>query len=403
MEISGYEREMLEGRHGQAKKFAMEILYKLGRAYGADRFIQVASAHIMAHYGSLHDAGLELAEKFVTLGGKFCIPTTADPLSICHRHWRELGIEEAYFHKQQRLERAVLKLGVQPAWTCTPYYVGNLPRFGQNVSWAESSAVAFANSVIGARTNRTPAGLNYCAAITGRMPNIGLYREENRNGQVLVEVKAGELSTLDYNALGYLVGKIVGNKIPVLDGLQPSASVDHLKYLGAAAASSGVVALYHAIDITPEATGRDPFGGKRPQEVFTIDRDQLQKAKQEMTTAQAEPEVVAVGCPHYSISELRTLSQLLEGRRIKKNKQLWVYTSEMTYNLAKKMGYAAIIEGAGGTFLEGNCLVISPLGKRSVRTIMTDSAKFAYYLPSEHNLKIRFSSTAECVQAIIED
>jgi predicted aconitase len=403
LRLTHHEQEMLEGRHGEAKKFAMTVLAELGTIYGADGFVEVVSAHIMAHYGSLHDAGLELAERFVAMGGKFCIPTTEDPASVSFRLWRKLGIDEAYYRKQKQLEDAVMALGAQPVWTCTPYLVGNLPRLGQNVSWAESSAVSFANSVIGARTNRTPAGLNYCAAITGRMPNMGLYKTENRYGEVLVKVRAGELSKLDYNALGYLIGKTVGNKIPVLDGLGQSATVDHLKYLGAAAASSGAVAMYHAMDVTPEATGRDPFGGTGLQKVITIDRNKLQKAKQEMTTAQGGPDAMVVGCPHYSLQEIQTLADLLDGRRIEKNKALWVYTSGSVYDLARKMGYVETIEASGGTLMEGNCLVISPMGKANFKTLITDSAKFAYYLPSEHDLKVIFASTEECVQAILAD
>jgi len=317
MELTKYEQEMLEGKHRKAKKFAMNILVKLGRIYGADKMVEVVSAHIMAHYGSLHDAGLELAENFVEMGGVFCIPTTEDPASISFRHWKEIGIEQDYYEKQQRLLAAIMKLGAQPVWTCTPYLVGNLPRYGQNVSWAESSAVSFANSVIGARTNRNPAGLNYCAAITGRMPYMGLYKEENRFGMVSVEIKAGDLSSLDYNTIGYIVGKAVGNKIPVLKGIPHTVSVDNLKYLGATAASSGSVALYHAIDITPEASGKDPFGGAKPEEILKINRDSLQKAKEDLNTAFGEPDVVALGCPHYSIQEIQKVAKLLKGGKIK--------------------------------------------------------------------------------------
>lgn len=183
MELTKDEQEMLEGKHGKAKEFAMSVLVKLGEIYGADRMVDVVSAQIMAHYGSLHDAGLELSERFVEMGGRFCIPTTEDPASVSFRHWKEIGIDQEYYYKQQRLSAAIMKLGAEPVWTCTPYFVGNLPRYGQNVSWAESSAVSFANSIIGARTNRNPAGLNYCAAITGKMPYMGLYKEENRKGK----------------------------------------------------------------------------------------------------------------------------------------------------------------------------------------------------------------------------
>ncbi len=403
MELTAHEKRMLAGDLGPAPRFAMEVLVKLGQIYGADCLVEVASAQIMAHYGSLHDAGLELAEKFVALGGRFLIPTTEDPLSICERHWRDLGIPEEYAAKQERLRRAVLALGAQPAWTCTPYLAGNLPRFGQNVSWAESSAVSFANSVLGARTNRTPAGLNYCAALTGRMPRMGLYRPENRRGQVLVQVRAGEMSRLDYNTLGLIIGKSVGNRVPVVEGLPESTGVDDLKYLGAAAASSGVVALYHAPGLTPEACVGDPFGGQAPAERLLVGREELTAMRREMNTALGEPELGVVGCPHYSVPEMVQLAGLLRGRRLKPGRELWVYTSPTVAELAQGMGCVAEITAAGARIMDGNCLIISPLGKTPVKTMITDSAKAAYYLPSEHEVKMIYAETAELVAALVEE
>lgn len=403
MQLTIYEKEMVKGIHGQAKKFAMEVLIKLGEIYEADRMVEIVSAHVMAHYGSLHDAGVELVEKFVNLGGKFCVPTTEDPASVSFRYWKKLGIDEEYYKKQMRLVDAIKKLGAQPVWTCTPYFIGNLPIFGQCVAWAESSAVSFANSVIGARTNRNPAGLNYCAALTGRIPNIGLYKEENRVGEILFEIEDMILSNLDFNTIGYIVGKKAGNLIPVLEGFTSKISIDNLKYLGAAAASSGCVALYHILGITPEAANKDPFKGKKPIEVFKIKRDDLAKAKEELNTSFGNPDVVAMGCPHYSIQEIKKISDLLENQKIKKGKELWIYTSEIVYRMAKEMGYLENIYNAGGKILEGNCLVISPLGKKDCQTIMTDSGKFAYYLPSEHNVNILYAETEECILSIIEE
>lgn len=402
MELTAYEKRMLQGDQGPAPKFAMEVLVKLGQIYGADSMVEVSSAQIMAHYGSLHDAGLELAEKFVAMGGRFVIPTTEDPLSTCARHWREIGIAEEYAAKQERLRKAVLALGAQPAWTCTPYLAGNLPRFGQNVSWAESSAVSFANSVLGARTNRTPAGLNYCAALTGRMPRMGLYRPENRRGQILVKVQAGEMSSLDYNTLGLLVGKNVGNRIPVIEGLPESTGVDDCKYLGAAAASSGVVALYHAPGLTPEATTGDPFGGAKPLERLSFGRDDFTAMREEMTTAKGEAELGVVGCPHYSVAEMQKLADLVRGHKLRPGCELWVYTSPTVYELALGMGCVEDITAAGARIMDGNCLVISPLGKRSYRTIVTDSAKAAYYLPSEHQVGMIYTDTAGLVSTLME-
>lgn len=227
--LGTYERDILKGKKGEAPKIAMEVILKLAEAFGAKELVEISSVQAMAHYGSLHDAGLDLLEKFAGLGGKCCVPTTQDPASISFRYWETLGIPKEYRDKQMRLARAIEDLGELPTWSCVPYHFANIPRFGQNVAWAESSAVSYANSVIGARTNRTGAGMTICAALTGRMPKTGLYLDENRVATVRIDVKAGELSDLDYNTIGIIMGKFLGAKIPVLYGFPKGVTNDNLK------------------------------------------------------------------------------------------------------------------------------------------------------------------------------
>lgn len=167
--LTAYEQEMLDGNHGEAKKIAMEVLVRVGKSFNAQEMIEITSAQCMAHFGSLHIAGLDWLEKLAAAGGECCVPATQDPASISFRHWQEQKIDPEYANYQMRLSDAIIKLGEFPLWSCCPYYQGSVPRFGQAVAWAESSAVVYGNSVLGARTNRTPAGLVICAAITGRM------------------------------------------------------------------------------------------------------------------------------------------------------------------------------------------------------------------------------------------
>lgn len=399
--LTGEEETMLHGDRGEAVQFAMEAIVRVARGFGAEELVEVVSVHAMAMYGDLHDAGLDLLERLHRLGGRCCVPTTQDPASLSFKHWQRMGIPAAYAEKQLRLARIVEALGERPLWSCTPYYAGNAPAFGQNVAWAESSAVSFANSVLGARTNRTPAGLAICAALTGRMPKVGLYRPEHRVASVKVVVDAGELTALDYHTLGILLGRRIGTRIPALVGIPPSVATDDLKSLGAAAAASGAIALYHIIGVTPEACRADPFGGQPPQEELRVTRADLEITARGLQTANpGAVELVVVGCPHYSLAEVRRLAGLLRGQTVAPGKALWVYTSGEVERQAGEEGLLATIEAAGAEVLAQTCAVMSPL-PGSFRTLMTDSGKYASYLPSEHGVELVYGSIDACVQAVV--
>ena len=400
MRLNDEEKRMLNGQEGEAKKLAMEILTQVGDSMDADSFVEIASVQAMAHFGSLHIAGRDWLEKLACLGGKCCVPTTQDPASIPFSHWKEMGYDEEYAKNQYRLAEAIMKLGEMPKWSCTPYYQGSVPRLGQNIAWAESSAVSFANSVLGARTNRTPAGIAICAALTGRMPRYGLYLPENRRAQIKITVEAGELTPLDYNTIGIITGKLAGAKIPAIYGLPQSATNDDLKYLGASAASSGSVALYHADGITPEAILTDVFAGKAPEEEMVITRKDIDDAAEKMTsTGAGEPQLAVVGCPHYSSEEVIRLARMIEGKKVADGKAFWVFTTAETESLMERMGMKAVLEEAGVRIMAQTCLVISPL-VGGYENLITDSGKFASYLPSEHSIKIRYASAEECVKAV---
>lgn len=400
MRLNDEEKRMLNGQEGEAKKLAMEILTQVGDSMDADSFVEIASVQAMAHFGSLHIAGRDWLEKLACLGGKCCVPTTQDPASIPFSHWKEMGYDEEYAKNQYRLAEAIMKLGEMPKWSCTPYYQGSVPRLGQNIAWAESSAVSFANSVLGARTNRTPAGIAICAALTGRMPRYGLYLPENRQAQIKITVEAGELTPLDYNTIGIITGKLAGAKIPAIYGLPQSATNDDLKYLGASAASSGSVALYYADGITPEAILTDVFAGKAPEEEMVITRKDIDDAAEKMTsTGAGEPQLAVVGCPHYSSEEVIRLARMIEGKKVADGKAFWVFTTAETESLMERMGMKAVLEEAGVRIMAQTCLVISPL-VGGYENLITDSGKFASYLPSEHSIKIRYASAEECVKAV---
>lgn len=402
IQLSSYEKAILKGEMGEAKKFAMELIVKIGEIYQAKDLVQVSSAHILAHYGSLHDAGVEFYEKLVQLEARCVIPTTVDPSSLPVR-WEEYRIPASYAQKQKRLCKATQKLGVIQNWSCTPYEFGNTPRFGEMVAWAESSAVVYANSVLGARTNRTPAGLDIAAAITGRMPRIGLYLDSNRVGKVLVEIAIPKLSDLDYHTIGYFIGKKVGTNIPVISGIPTTCSNYNLKCLGAAAASSGAVSMVHVLGITPEAKMMDPFNGKEPESVFKIAKKDLEIIQKEISTpCHFEADIVAIGCPHLSLEELRELCNNLRDKKIKKWIKFWIYTSQSVYTIAQQMGIIQQIEESGAEFQVGTCPVIAPLRYYGFKTMVTNSAKNANVVPSEHDLEVIYTDLATCIKMAVQ-
>lgn len=402
MKLTTYEKNMLSGFQGEAVKFAMQLIVKIGEIYEAGDLIKVSSSHILAHYGSLHEAGIELMEKIAHWGGRCRVPTTVDPSSLPEK-WEEHKIPPEYAKKQKRLYEATKKIGVIQNWSCTPYECGNIPRFGQNIAWAESSAVVYANSVIGARTNRTPAGLDIAAALTGRMPRIGLYLDCNRVGKVLAKVNLKEFSDLDYHTIGYILGKKVGVKIPVLSGIPQNCSNYNLKCLGAAAASSGAVSMFHVIGVTPEAKNNDPFNKKEPELILKIDRNNINEAISEISTISEGPvDLITLGCPHLSIEELIKINRLLEGKKIKNGVKFWIYTSRSAYIIAQKMGIVQTIENSGAEFQVGTCSVIAPLHYYGFKIMVTNSAKNANVVPTEHNINVIYTDIHRCIDLAIQ-
>lgn len=402
--LADEEKACLEGNHGEANRLAMELLVGVGESLGAERLIPITSAHILGHYGGLHQAGVDFLEKLAEKGGKCRVPTTVDPSSVDFVRWEQFKIPIEYVEGQRKLLVAVEKLGVTPSWSCTPYLALNVPRFGQNIAWAESSAVVYVNSVIGARTNRTPFGLDICAALTGKIPELGLYFEKNRKGSLLFDVKVEDFSDLDYHTLGAIVGSKSGSEIPVIKGIPNTVTNDQLKSFGAAAASSGSVALYHALGITPETKLKDPFDVKKVKEIFTITRKDFHDMEERINTADpnAKVDMVTLGCPLLSIEELKGIYQKVKGRKVKKDVYFWIYLSQETYDLGKAMKLINPLEMAGIWFSTKTCATISPVKVWGFSHVMTNSAKCALVVPSEHDVMVTYGDTEGCILTATE-
>lgn len=405
LQLTPEQQNILDGNEGPARKLAMEILIKVGEGFGAQRLIPIQSVHLVLHaYKSAFDAGVEAAERIADMGGKFTVPTTIDPYGMDAEDWEGAKTPKEYAVMQKRLEAAVNRLGVIPVWTCTPYYGFNMPKFGENVAWSESSAVAFANTVLGARTNRQAAMVDICCGILGLAPEVGLHLAEERRGQVLIDLRMDRaLQAWEYPALGFRLGQLLGNRIGVVVGMLGTPDTEELKALCAAAAASGSVALLHIVGITPEArTLEEAFGGNHPEETITFTKKDLLETREKMNTHKGKNvDIVALGCPHYTINEIITVQKLLNGRKISDNVALWIYANSAAIALAEKMGIRKDLESLGVTIRAQTCMIISPIAEWGFKVMMTDSGKCVHYGPMECGTEMVFGSVEECVESAV--
>ena len=350
------------------------LLVRLGEIYEADKMIPVSSSQVAGvSYKSIGDPGVEFLEDYANKGATVKIVTFLNPAGMDIEDWQKLRVPQSFAEKQLRIMNAFKKMGIVVSATCTPYLAGNLPRFKEHIAWSESSAIAFSNSVIGARTNREGGPSALAAALCGVTPNYGLHLDENRKPQVLVEIDAKLEESADFGALGYVVGKQVKNKIPYFVGIK-EADTDQLKALGAAMAASGAVALYHIEGMTPEAHMMETKGLDR----LSVSDKELNETFSKLSTGK-EPDIVILGCPHSSLKEIMSVSRKLEGKKLKK--PLWVCTSRMVKEAANRMGFTQTIEAAGGKVVADTCMVVSPIEDMGYKTTAVNSGKAANYLP----------------------
>jgi predicted aconitase len=299
------------------------------------------------------------------------------------------------------------RMGAVPTWTCAPYQTTMRPVFGQQIAWGESNAIAFANSVIGARTERYPDLLDICCAITGRVPAVGLHLSENRAGQLLLRLEGvpAKLQADDqfFAVLGHLVGKLAEDLIPVIDGVTVKPSEDELKAFAAAAASSGRVALFHIVGVTPEAPTLDAaFHSRQPDRVVPISVADLRAARAELTTADGRDlDMVILGSPHFSLAEFARLAPLVTGKRVHSRVRFLVTSSRFMKDEAQRAGVLAPIVAFGADITLDTCILASPMLPPEIKTLMTNSAKYAYYAPSLLNTRVTFGSLADCVASAV--
>jgi predicted aconitase len=366
---------MLAGEEGPAASKLLELLVALGEVFGAKGLVPVESAHISGvSYKNLGGVGLGWLEEQAKLGARARIRATLNPAGMDMELWREMGVPSEFAEGQERVIRAFREMGVEPTCTCTPYLAGHIPKLGSQIAWAESSAVCYANSVIGARTNRESGLTTLASAVTGYAALYGYRLNENRRPGAVVEVETDLDTVMEYSALGYVTGRELGTTVPYFSGIG-RPGLDAMKALGAACATSGGIALWHGEGVTPEAEEmKAHLGGL---ERITVDRVEIDGAIAQLTGPLRDP-VIALGCPHASMKELEQIADLVRGRDMRG--KLWVFTSREIHSEAEGAGYIGVIEGAGGRVFRDTCMVVAPLQEMGWTEVATNSFKAAHYM-----------------------
>jgi predicted aconitase len=401
--LTAEDSALLNGERGEAAAFAMKTLAAFARAVGAPSLLDITGAHIdgCLYHGQV---SLDFVERMVAGGGRVRVPTTLNVGAIDLIHPELIRLTEAEKAPARRLMKAHEELGCQPSFTCAPYQTTFRPSFGDQIAWGESNAIVFANSVIGARTNRYGDFIDLCCAITGRAPAWGLHLDEHRRGQVLFRLAGFPASQMPTDALfvavGLLIGSAAGERVPVIDGLPPPRSEDQLKAMGAAAASSGAVALFHAVGITPEAPTVDvAFGGRVPDETIDIRPADVARALEHLSTVPDGSPVTAVclGTPHFSRDEwdrfLPMLRAAAPGRRV----PIYVNTGRATLDALEREGLLDGIDDFNLTVVTDTCTYLTPILERLDGTVMTNSGKWAHYAPGNLGVQVAFGELEDCV------
>lgn len=392
----------IAGRRGEALKLATELIVGLARAMRAPHLIDISAAHIdgCLYHGA---ASLDFVEHMLARGGRVGVPTTLNvgAMDLIHPELNGPGTPDTA--AATRLMRAHEALGCTPTFTCAPYLTIFRPRLGDQIAWAESNAIVFANSVIGARTNRYGDFIDLAAALTGRAPAYGLHVAENRRARIVLEVDETAVAGRDPGvlavAVGLFLGARAGDRVAAITGL-PGLGEDELKALGAAAASSGAVAMFHAVGITPEApTLEAALGGERPEAVIRVAARDLDRALQRIATAPPGTPLAAVslGTPHASFAEIERLLQLAE--QYPPTIPLYVNTGRATMQRLEQGSHAARLAALGITVVVDTCTYVSAVMRGHEGTVMTNSGKWAWYAPSNLGVEVAFGSLADCVHS----
>ncbi|MED4601615.1 aconitase X catalytic domain-containing protein [Paenibacillus validus] len=417
MRLTDEEKFMLDGREGPAVQKSMDLLVRYGEALGAEKLIHTNNVStavtiagpLMSNYARQH--GFDAAFSEFNLDSQEPVEIPMVKTHSCQlisgmdtEYWEALGAPSEQVKLTKENEAYNAGLGIQLMSTCTPYQIGNVPVKGEHCAWMESSAVVYINSILGARTNCEGRESTAAAMFTGRIPYWGYHIDENRLGTDLVEVEWEVESMTDWGLLGYYVGEVIGDRVPVLKGIRHVPNSYRVKHFGAAAASSGGVEMYHIPGITAEArTIEEAFGTNKPQFSFKFGKAERQQMYDNLNVSAKDTNVdfIMLGCPHASIEQIWEICKLLKGKRINSGTKLWIFTPRALRQLADKNGYTQIITDAGGLLMSDTCPAISQMLPPGTKVVATDSAKQAHYLPAITGVQTWFGSLEDCIHAAV--
>ncbi len=397
------DKACLDGADGKAAQVAMGIILRMAELQGATELLDITQAHID---GCIYTgpASLRFARQLVDWNAQVRVPTTLNSISVDKRRWRELGVDPALGEPASQLGDAYLQMGAKVSFTCAPYLLDSAPSLGDQIVWAESNAVVYANSVIGARTLKYPDYLDICIALTGRAPKIGCHLTQQRLATLRIDLPPIDgLDDSFYPLLGYHVGLLCGADIPVICGLERKApTLDDLKAFGAAFATTSSAPMFHIAGVTPEAgSAEQAMGGHPPARTLGITLDDLLVSWRELNSAQSpQVDAVTLGNPHFSLSECATLARLCQGLHKHQNVAVVITCGRDTLEKARAAGYIAILEAFGVLFVTDTCwcMLGEPVIPPTARNLMTNSGKFAHYAPGLVGRRVHFASLAECVE-----
>lgn len=399
MDLDEDERRTEAGAEGPARAMAMRLVAETGRLLGARRLLPIASAHVdgCLYHG---DSGTFFAERLSAEGARVAVPTTLNVGALDLLHPERVKGDAHHREMAGRMMRAYEAIGCRPTWTCAPYQAGHRPAFGADVAWGESNAVVFCNSVLGARTNRYGDFLDIACALVGRAPDYGLHRPENRRASVIVDTSGLSPALRDadvfYPVLGAWLGAEIGGEIAVIDGLPTGQSEDRLKALGAAAASSGAVGLFHVVGSTPEAPSLEAATQGGPATRVRLTAEMLRSARDRLSTvSEGRLDCIALGSPHFSEHEIAELRRLAAGRRFKLPVYICTRRDLVTSNDLSDL------EAAGAVIVADTCIVVTPILPQGQGVLMTNSGKFAHYGPANLGYDVVYGSLADCVASAV--
>ncbi|MFZ6049738.1 aconitase X [Pseudomonas sp. CR3202] len=406
IELSERDKAMLAGEEGRAVQIAMRIVLRIAQMQGAKKLVDITSVHVG---GSIYtgQASLKVIEALAEMGARVRVPTSINAISIDRKRWQEQNIDPEFAGYADRLAQGFEQMGCKPIFSCTPYVFPETPKVGDDIVWAESNAIVYSNSVLGARTNRQGDFLDICAAIVGRAPYCGLHMEENRKGNFVINIpRLANVDSSFYTVLGYLIGKHAGTDIPVICGVEEKPTLEDLKYLSSTLATSGAVGLFHMVGVTPEApTLEVALGGKAPTRTLDITQEELLSVFEKLSTTQEEKlDLVLLGSPHFTLGDFRELAELVEGRQSSKDCDFLITTSQYAYEQAQGAGYLERIEQFGARVSTDICLCMlnADMFPASAKTAMTNSGKFAHYGPGLIGKGVSYGSLLDCVNSAVE-